>query len=134
MQSERAMEPARKKILIMDDDEPTARLLARFMRDYEVAVASDGAAGLARAIEFRPDLVITDMWMPKLDGIEMTRALKDDPVLRHVPVIVLTAITDGPHVAACIAAGAQNFLAKPVAIDQLLRIVRRKLGPGTAPT
>lgn len=121
------MSAAKKKILIVDDDEPTARLLARFMREYDVAVAANGRAGLERAIEFRPDLVVTDVWMPEVDGIEMVRQMKKDPVLRRMPVIMLTAVTDAPNVASGISAGARHFIPKPVSIDHLMRVVEKTL-------
>jgi CheY-like chemotaxis protein len=126
------MQPTRptgqkKKILIVDDDEPTARVLARFMRDYDVTVAGNGAEGLARAIETRPDLVITDLFMPELDGIDMVLALKQDATLRRAPVIMLTAEGHASDVAKGISAGVRHFLPKPVSIEKLLRVVRKAL-------
>lgn len=121
------MSVPRKHVLIADDDEPTARILARFLRDYDVSVARNGREALERAIERRPDLVISDVWMPELDGVEVLRAFKEDPGLRTIPVILLTAAVSAEQVARGISAGAKHFLPKPVQIDQLLRIVRREL-------
>lgn len=115
------------RVLLVDDDEATARLLARFLRAYDVDVATDGRAGLERAIDEPPDLIITDIWMPQLDGIEMVEQLKKDPALRRVPVIFLSAVTDAPHVAGAVSAGARHFLAKPVDVTHLLSLVRRTL-------
>ncbi len=121
------MSPGRKHVLIADDDEPTARILARFLRDYDVTIARNGREALELAIDRKPDLVISDVWMPELDGIEVVLAFKEDPGLRNVPVILLTAAVSAQHVARGISAGAKHFLPKPVQIDQLLRIVRREL-------
>jgi len=118
----------KKRVLVVDDDEATARLLARFLRDYEVTLAFDGVQGLERAIATKPQLVITDVWMPRMDGIEMVEALKGDPALHVVPVIFLTAVADAPHVAQAITAGARHFLPKPVDTDKLLNLVKRSVG------
>jgi len=121
------------RVLVVDDDEATARLLARFLRDCDVTIAGDGQQGLERAIERCPDLIIADIWMPVLDGIQMVESLQGDPLLREVPVIFLSAVTDAPHVAAAISAGARHFMPKPVAIDHLLMLVRRLIGHGRRP-
>lgn len=117
----------KKRVLIVDDDESTARLLARFLRDYDVTLAFDGVEGLERAVATRPHLVITDVWMPRMDGIEMVEALKGDPGLHHVPVIFLTAVGDAPNVAHAISAGARHYLPKPIDTDKLLNLIKRDL-------
>ncbi len=122
------------RVLLVDDDEATARLLARFLRGYDVDVATDGRAGLEHAVNEPPDLIITDIWMPQLDGIEMVEQLKHDPALRNVPVIFLSAVTDAPHVASAISAGARHFLAKPVEVGHLLALVRSTLRSIPPPT
>lgn len=118
----------KKRILVVDDDEATARLLGRFLRDYDVTIAHDGVDGLEQAIATRPQLVITDVWMPLMDGIEMVEALKGDPALHVVPVIFLTAVSDAPHVAHAICAGARHYLPKPVDADKLLKLVKHTIG------
>ncbi len=118
---------AKKHILVVDDDEATARLLARFLHEYEVTIAYDGMEGLDQAIACHPQLIITDLWMPRMDGIEMVEALKGDPALHHVPVIFLTAVNDASHVAHAITAGARHYLPKPVDVDKLLTLVKRSL-------
>lgn len=118
----------RKRVLVVDDDESSAKMLSRFLqRDYDVTLAFDGLQGLERAIATRPDLVIADVWMPVMDGIEMIEALKGDPNLHRVPVIFLTALSDAPHVALAITAGARHFLPKPIQADKLLVLVKRSL-------
>lgn len=113
------------RVLVIDDDESTARLLARFLRGYDVDIATDGEEGLEHAINAPPDLIITDIWMPRLDGIAMVEQLKQDPALRRVPVIFLSAVTDAAHVAGAVSVGARHFLAKPVDVTHLLALVRR---------
>lgn len=118
---------ALKHVLVVDDDEATARLLARFLSDYAVTIAHDGVEGLEMAITSHPQLIITDLWMPRMDGIEMVEALKGDPALHDVPVIFLTAITDAEHVAHAISAGARHYLPKPVDVEKLMALVKRTL-------
>lgn len=120
-------ERRKRKVLVVDDDVDTTRLLARFLRAYDVETASDGDEGLERAIASRPDVVITDLWMPRVDGLAMVRELKADPVLRRVPVIFVTAVTDSANVAAVISAGARQLLPKPIETQRLLRAVQRAL-------
>ncbi len=121
-------ERRRPRVLIVDDDVDATRLLARFLREYEVVTACDGEEGLDRAIAARPDVVITDLWMPRVDGLSFVRELKLDPALRRVPVIFVTAVTDPASVAAVISAGARQFLPKPIESQRLLRAVQRALG------
>jgi len=129
-----AMSARKPRVLIVDDDEATGRLLGRFFVGYDVDTATDGQAGLQRAILHRPDLIIADIWMPRLDGIAMVDELKRDPDLRLVPVIFLSAVSDAPHVAAAITAGARHFLAKPVDVNHLLELAARVLNvAGLAP-
>lgn len=121
------LDPApRKRVLVVDDDEPTARLLRLFLRDYEVDVA-DGVEGLRKVVEHKPDLVIADVWMPQLDGIDMVRTLHEDPALARLPVIFVSAAGDAAHVAAAIQAGARHFMTKPIQVEKLLGLVRRIL-------
>lgn len=117
----------RKRVLVVDDDEPTARMLRLFLREYEVDVAFDGVEGLRKVIEHKPDLVIADVWMPQLDGIDMVRTLHEDPALLRLPVIFVSAAGDAAHVAAAIQAGARHFLTKPIQVEKLLGLVRRIL-------
>ncbi|MDY7042519.1 MAG: response regulator [Chloroflexota bacterium] len=85
------------KILLIDDDpdfvEATSTLLENF---YQVAVAFDGQEGLKKAQEERPDLIILDVIMPVLDGLEVHKRLKRDPHLANVPVIMLTCLSHEP--------------------------------------
>lgn len=118
----------RKRILVVDDDEPTARMLGHFLRGYDVDLAGNGLEGIEKAIAHRPDLILVDVWMPELDGIEMVRQLHQDPSLAQLPVIFVSAAGDAQHVAAAISVGARHFLAKPIDVKKLLGLVRKALG------
>ncbi len=81
------------KVLVVDDDPVIVRLLrVNFeMEGYEVATAGDGEEGLLAVRADRPDIIVSDVMMPKLDGLEFAAALKGDPMLASVPIILLSA-------------------------------------------
>ncbi len=105
------------RVLVVDDDPVMRELAAAKLAEagYEVVVAADGAEGLAAARgTLRPALVITDVDMPSMSGFDLTRALRADPELTAVPVIVITGSEHPNAVDEAFAAGATSFLAKPI--------------------
>ena len=86
---------------------------------YRVVEAADGAAGLAAAREHGPDLVLSDVMMPEMDGVALTRALKADARLSDVPILLLTARADEESVLAGLDAGADDYLSKPFSPAEL---------------
>jgi DNA-binding response OmpR family regulator len=116
---------------VVEDDEPTRRLLAiTLRRNYDVAVASDGMEGLELALAPpQPDLIVTDVMMPRLDGLQMVREIKRRDPSRRVPVIFLTAKGGAADVAAGIGAGARHYLVKPVrlaALEEMVKSILRR--------
>lgn len=118
-----------KTILIVEDIELNRDLLAQLLEDdHQLVFAPDGLTALERAAEARPDLVLMDLSLPRMDGWEATRRLKADPTLTHIPVIVLTAHAmhgDEERARAC---GCDDFLTKPIDETVLLAKVARHLG------
>ena len=114
------------KILIVDDDGDLRTLLGLcfLRRGHSIVVAGDGAVGLQCVATHAPDLLVTDLNMPVLDGLELLRQLRADGHA-DLPVIVLTARAD--QRAAAIAAGADAFLVKPVPLRQLGETAERLL-------
>lgn len=117
---------ARRRVLIVEDDEPTRRLLAiTLRRNYDVIAASDGLEGLELAFATPPpDLIVTDVMMPRLDGLGMVREIKRRDPGRKTPVIFLTAKGGAADVAAGIGAGARHYLVKPVKLSALEDMVK----------
>jgi DNA-binding response OmpR family regulator len=117
---------AKRRVLIVEDDEPTRRLLAiTLRRTYDVVVAADGAEGLEIATTAPlPELIVTDVMMPRLDGVTMVREIKKRDPSRKVPVIFLTAKGGAADVAAGISAGARHYLVKPVKLAALEDMVK----------
>ena len=116
--------PAR--ILIVDDTEANRDILATRLaaHGYQVAEAADGEEALAAAYQYLPDLILLDVMMPKIDGVEVCRRLKADKSLSFMPIILVTARGDSKDVVAGLDAGADEYLVKPV--DQMALLARVK--------
>ena len=104
------------RILVVDDIPANLRLLeAKLSAEYfEVLTANDGPAALEAAANLAPDLILLDVMMPGMDGFEVARRLKDDPKTRHIPVVMLTALSETADRVRGLDAGADDFLSKPV--------------------
>jgi serine phosphatase RsbU (regulator of sigma subunit) len=116
-------------ILIVDDNPANVDILqARLAaNNYEIITATDGEAGLAMAREKQPDLILLDIMMPKMDGIEVSRHLKGDPSLPFMPIIMVTAKADSKDVVAGLEAGGDEYLTKPVDHAALVARVKSML-------
>lgn len=119
--------PAR--ILAVDDTPENLEILRVRLEanGYEVVLAADGEEGLEKARELRPDLILLDIMMPKLDGIQVVKILKNDAELRSIPVILVTAKADTRDVVAGLDAGGDDYLTKPFEHSALLARVRSML-------
>ena len=113
------------KILIIEDSQDAREMLAMLldMEGYSVATAEDGREGLMRAAADSPDLILTDINMPHIDGTEMIRRLRAEPGACRVPIIVMTAYGDELALRA-VESGADIALTKPVDYDLLLETVK----------
>jgi two-component system, cell cycle sensor histidine kinase and response regulator CckA len=114
------------KILIVDDDPAAQRLLRDILkgRNYTLLFANSGVEALQKAIEVVPDLVISDVMMPQMNGYDVCRALRADPVLSEVPIVLLTALNDRESRLRGIQAGADDFISKPYDAEELRARVR----------
>lgn len=119
-----------KWILVVEDDPKILEILQKSLaREFNVATAEDGVLGLLRAAgDPKPDLVLADVMMPKLDGIAMAKRMKADPKTAGIPVIFLTAREGSKDVIAGIQAGARHYITKPFDLNDLLSKVRKTLG------
>ena len=114
-----------KKILIVDD-EPSILDLVRFTledADVRVVEASDGAEALALARRIKPDLILLDVQMPRLNGLEVCRQLRREPALARTPIVMLTAAGQEADRARGREAGADEYLTKPFSPLALLALV-----------
>ena len=116
------------RILVIEDNADVAAYIGSRLADrYAILYAPDGNEGLKKAKELVPDLIITDLMMPHTDGLEVCRQVRDDEIINHVPIIVVTAkITEADRVAG-LQAGADAYLAKPFNSDELRTRVEKLL-------
>ena len=122
----------RAKILVVDDEPQLIRVLRTGLksRGYDVRGASDGESGLESFNEWHPDLVITDLAMPNVDGLEFCKRLR---AISQVPIIVLSAKGEERTKVEALDIGADDFVTKPFGIDELLARVRASLRRANAP-
>ena len=115
-----------KTILIIDDDQDAIDVLALYLlRDatYNVLIATTGVAGLEKARLELPWIIVTDLVLPTMSGVEVCKILKADPVVRSIPIIVLTAKTDEVDRIKCLEIGVDDYVTKPFsAREMVLRI------------
>lgn len=123
------MGETRARIVLIEDDTDLRRMLARILRTMgDVLEAETGTAGYALiTVGPPPDLIVTDVMMPEMDGLSLAKRLKGDPRLASVPVLMLTARTRPADVIAGIQSGARFYVTKPFKTEELMAKVRKAL-------
>lgn len=116
-------------ILVIEDHAPNATLVCDLLsfHGFRVSWAADGVAGLDLLKSDRPDLILMDIQMPKLDGYTLTRQLKADEETKQIPIVALTACAMVGDAERALAAGCDGYLTKPVNTRELPQTVRRFL-------
>jgi two-component system cell cycle response regulator DivK len=121
---------SQKRLLLIEDNEFNRKivrdLLAR--QPYDLLEAHDGEAGVAAARRDRPDVIVMDVQLPKLSGLDATRALRADPDTAKIPIIVVTSFALSGDDKKAMDAGASAYLAKPYSPRQLLDTIRKMAG------
>lgn len=117
------------RILVVDDSRDNLEILATRLRfrGYAVETAASGEEALARVAENPPDLILLDIMMPEMDGLEVTRRLRSAESTQAIPIIAITAMQGARELA--LEAGANDVMAKPIDIRSLLVLVRDRLAP-----
>jgi DNA-binding response OmpR family regulator len=118
-----------KKILVVEDDDVERELVRMTLEreGYRVLIADNGARGFELALEERPDLIVTDVWMPTADGVYLIRRVRSTPELASTPILVTTGFGTG-SASVSLGQGADAFEPKPLDPDSLRESVRRLLG------
>ncbi len=118
-----------KTILVVDDNYDNRNIIAQMLKisGYKVVCATDGLHALDMAASQQPDLILMDLAMPNLDGWSATARLKATPDLSHVPVIAVTGHVTHDEIARAIAAGCEDYLAKPIDYEMMITKVRSHL-------
>lgn len=116
-----------KTILYVEDNELNRKIVRDLLRrtTYRLEEAHDGEAGVARAKELRPDLVLMDIQLPKMSGLDATRALRADAVTAATPIVCITSFALSGDDQKAKQAGATAYLAKPYSPFELLALIRR---------
>jgi DNA-binding response OmpR family regulator len=121
-----------ERILVADDDRVTARFLHSLLSEkgYEVAVADDGEQALELAETHAPDLILSDLVMPYVDGMDLLRTLRGDVRLSRIPIILLSQKDREEDIVAGLEGGADDYVVKPFNARELLARVRKLLVRG----
>ena len=119
-----------KKVLIIDDSEVLRRITAFNLQKmgYEIREAIDGVDGLEKIKNFQPDLVLLDIMMPRMDGFTVLKRMSEDPSMKEIPVIVLTAKGGEDDEKEALRLGAIKVLTKPFSPKQLVETVKQVIG------
>jgi PAS domain S-box-containing protein len=118
-------------ILLAEDNEANIQTFNSYLTaiNYRVIVARNGVEAIAQAKANLPDIILMDIQMPTMDGLEATRQIRLDPNLVNIPIIALTALAMEGDRERCLAAGANEYLAKPIKLRQLTTIIQQTLAP-----
>ena len=120
----------KKRILFIEDEVEITELIKMRLEanNYEMFSAYDGEEGLKKAQQEKPDLILLDIIMPKMDGLTLCRRLKNDPKMKNIPIIIVSA-SGGRHLPErCQAAGADELIIKPFEAKELLDKIAKHLG------
>ena len=120
---------ARKKIFIVEDDPVSLKLVRDVLQanGYETEEATNGEEVVVRATQLKPDLIVMDIRLPGIDGLEATRRLKSDPSTAGIPIIAVTAHAMPEDEGRILAAGCQAYLSKPLRFAEFMSVVRSLL-------
>src|SRR5947209_2358697 len=107
-------------VLVVEDDAAVSRLIAGALgAEYRVVTASDGVDGLRKALALRPDLILSDLRMPQMTGLELLHAVRDQPEVQDVPFLLLTGQTDDSVRLNALRDGATDYLIKPCSVAEI---------------
>ena len=118
-----------KKILIVDDNQDSRELVVKVLknRGYQTIEAVDGEEALEKAVAERPDLILMDRSLPKIDGYEVTRRLKGQEEFKDIPIVALTAHAMRGDREKALAAGCEGYISKPINVRQLPELIKSYL-------
>lgn len=119
----------RKRVLVVEDNEMNRQLVSDLlgMLSYDVLVAGDGEEGIRIAKEEKPDLILMDIQLPKIDGLQAVKILKSDNSTKMIPIVALTAFALKGDEAIFLKAGCADYIPKPMSIRNFISTIERSL-------
>ncbi|MFC0243402.1 response regulator [Rhodopseudomonas telluris] len=119
-----------KTVLIVEDNELNMKLFRDLLEahGYQTAGTSNGYEALELVRKLRPDLILMDIQLPQVSGLDVTRWIKDDPDLRHIPVVAVTAFAMKGDEERIREGGCEAYLSKPISVGKFIETVRRFIG------
>lgn len=120
----------RKRILIVEDNDLNLKLFRDLLNanNYETIETKEGLEAISLARNLRPDLILMDIQLPEISGLDVTKKIKADEEIRHIPVIAVTAFAMKDDENKILRAGCEAYISKPISIDHFLSTVRKFLG------
>ena len=120
------------KIMVVDDDEDFTNLYKQALSaaGYEPTAVNQSSVAIEMAYLVKPDIFVIDLMMPDIDGFQLCRLIRDDPVVKRPPIIIITALTDEDSRMVALGAGANDYLTKPFSIDKLKSRIHALLESG----
>ncbi len=124
--------PMKKRVMIVDDDPDALALMERILTDegFELVKVSNATEVGLKAAQLAPDLILLDFLMPELNGFEVCNALRGNEMTRSIPIMAVTCLNKERDIERIFSSGADEYLAKPFKVDQLLEKVRELIGRG----
>jgi len=131
MDSEEVDKASSPKILVVEDNQDNREMVVKVLKfnGYQVVEAVDGEEAIEKAKTEDPDLILLDIFLPKMDGYEATRRLKGDTRLRNIPIIALTAHAMKGSMEEALAAGCDGYISKPIDVRELPKEIQHFLKP-----
>lgn len=125
----------KNKVLIVEDNELNMKLFDDLLTayGYETVKTQDGREVLDLARAHKPNLILMDIQLPEVSGLEVTQWLKADAELKHIPVVAVTAFAMKGDEDKIRAGGCEDYLSKPISISEFIKVVQKYLGPGAPP-
>jgi CheY-like chemotaxis protein len=121
---------SRKKVLIVDDSN-TVLMVEKIILGraaYDIVAAADGLEAVEKARSEKPDLILMDLMMPRLDGFGATKAIREDPSTREIPIVIVTTKSEAARVETAMKLGCQDYTTKPIHGPELLAKIRTLIG------
>ncbi len=126
--------PSQRRVMVVDDDPDALSLMENILSDdgFELIKVSNATEVGLKAAQMGPDLILLDFLMPEINGFEVCKALRDNELTRSIPIMAVTCLSKEQDIERIFSCGADEYLAKPFRVDQLLDKVRELIGRGRA--